>query len=323
MQDSAQIYAKHAIHQLAHICRHARWLFRPNVWISVGKLLAVNDLNAGDRKLDDAPKTPEDSGKIDDLYMHAVVDVFDAYKALQNTNWCAVHIGNKIFIEATCISTVSAPPNPVCVVMMRIDVKYKPLAQSGWSDEFIDEIVQKSVRYGIVQKGTHLIIQIFFEGLCQTPFFNKALGIIIIDDAGMGYCYNIPPGDCQHVAFRCVTRLLLLTTGTVPSILNNVVNYVGRTPYDDCLYAMFITATCATESANSKIKYIRSPCSDLINCRPSARSARPTRIVSNMRFLMLLCQPMCGDVVGELLLDETNTLDTFRSIAVHTRNNLE
>jgi hypothetical protein len=203
---------------------------------------------------------------------------------------------------------------------MRANIKFRPSPNIGWSDDFINGIVEKSVQYGVINRGTHVIIQIFFEGLCQTPNFNRAISVIIIDDTSMGYCYNVPRGDCEHVAFRCVTRLLQSTIGCMPSIFNNVVNYNARDPYDDCLYAMFITAACSTETTNSKIKNIKAPCSDLINCRPSARSARATRVVANMRFLMLLCQPMCGSIVDGLLLDERNTLDEFRSVTtnVHT-----
>jgi hypothetical protein len=303
------------VHQLAYICRGVRWLFRECVWLEVAKLLAINDDKACNMS-----KTLAGSSAMSNhtcLVGCMEMNVVDAYRALQNTNWCAVHTAHQVLVAATCTSTPAKIPNPICVVMLRVNIACRPSAHIGWSNEFINDIVQKSVKYGTIHHNTHVIVQIFFDGLCQTPHVKKALCVIVIDSIGMGYCYNVPRGDCEHIAFRCVTRILQLATGCVPSILNSVVCYSPRTPYDDCLYAMYITAACSTEHTKSMIRNIKTPCSDLISCRPSAKSARPTRIVANMRLLMLLCQPICTDIVDGLLLDEINILDEFRLIALN------
>ena len=292
-----------AIHQIAHICRHARWIFRSHLWIEVNRLLKMKDENEEHHGCEQNARS-----------VCVETNVKDAYTALQNTNWCAVHMTHGSFLNAPHSSTMAQVSSPVCVVMMRANVKYRPISDAEWSDNFIDDIVQNSVQYGTIESDTHVIVQIFFEGLCQTAYFDKALCVVVVDQAGIAYCYNMPRGACEHVAFLCITKLLQNTIGCAPSMFNNVVNYSPRTPYDDCLYTMFITAACCTETVKSKIRNCNNSCSDLINCRPSARSARATRVVANMRFLMLLCRPTCASIVDDLLLDEINVLDEFRSV---------
>jgi hypothetical protein len=111
------------------------------------------------------------------------------------------------------------------------------------------------------------------------------------------------------------------------------------------MYAIFLTSSCASETATVKIlnhdalgnasvdnassahsstlrrSYARS-CKkrenlcDLGVCKPSGSAARPTRVIANLRFLMFLTQPCSDGIVEEMLLDELNNFDVFRKIVM-------
>jgi len=55
------------------------------------------------------------------------------------------------------------------------------------------------------------------------------------------YCYNVPGGGCDHLLFRCVSRLLYLATRHPPSTIVEVVKY--RPAYDDTFHAMYESST--------------------------------------------------------------------------------
>lgn len=271
---------------VAFVARNARSLFRPEVWFQVGSLLA----NAPGL---DATNT-------------------DSFKALHYTN-----------NYSTTRVVAEDRPSLVSVVMLDINPGFPPRPYTNWSDGAIDKTVQRCSKYGEIQKHTHIVVQIFFKGM-----FNKkrtggclstdeAVGVILMSAKGVVYTYNVPGGLYEQLAYRVVSRLLLVTTGTFPHGVVNVINYKPRHAFDDHLYALFLTSATATESRKQALKNngtgIEIEAADLSTCRPSMRCCRPTRVIDNLRFLILLCKPLCAEVEKNLMLDETNTLDTFRS----------
>lgn len=119
-----------------------------------------------------------------------------------------------------------------------------------------------------------------------------------------------------------------------PSIMIRVVGFSARSNYDNYMYAMFLTSSCASEtimcnlpnrdspkkeytsssyrrSHSGSSQKIRKACG-IYMCKPSAESARPARVITNLRFMMLLSHPSSDFVLDEMLLDEINILDTFK-----------
>jgi hypothetical protein len=138
---------------------------------------------------------------------------------------------------------------------------------------------------------------------------HEAVSVVILDAAGIGYAYNTPKGDCSEIAFQCVSKLLEITTGISATMLIDVVPFKMHSRFDGGLYAYFVTSSCL-----SKLNDMKSRTYSLVDIRPSPKDARPTRIITNMKFLMdLLRSPRIQE---ELLLDELNVLDSFRTFMI-------
>ena len=270
--------------QLSYICRNARLSFRKSVWIEVVRVGIAN--NSKTRK------TLQDAVEI----------TADDFRILEYSNLNMVRLSRDA-VEAA---------NPVCIVVLHVN-----MAESHTrSQEFVEQIVRNATIHGDVTHNTHIIVQIFFVCERDNAIVHDAVSVVMVDGAGVAYFYNTPEGDHAQIAFECVSRLLQITTGTVISIAHHVVPFEARSRYDYCLYVVFLTASCTTESVSSAIRNANAPISDLINCRPSSRCARPTRVISNIRFLLFLCKPSSRKITEELLLDETNMLHSFRSVVV-------
>ncbi|KAJ1465001.1 hypothetical protein T484DRAFT_1757698 [Baffinella frigidus] len=273
---------------VAFVARHARSLFRSEVWHRVGSLLANE---AGPN-----------------------ADNYDSFTALQYTN----HNSTSVVADGC--------PSLVSVVMLEINPGIPPKPHTKWSAEAIDTTIQRCAKYGEIDKDTHIIVQLFFKGLMNKKGagacwpVDEAVGVILMSAKGMLYTYNVPGGVPEQLAFRVVSRLLSITTGNLPCGAFRIINYRPRTSSDDNLYAIFLTSSTTTESRKQALKDagtdIEVEAADLSTCRPSTRCCRPTRVIGNLRFLMLLCKPFCEDVESDLLLDETNTLDTFRRLTL-------
>jgi hypothetical protein len=240
---------------------------------------------------------------------------------------------------------------PACIIMLKIDMSLDGSCPGDWTPDKISSIVRSGVMYGSVQKDTHIIVQFFITGLlhdeksaCITPSLlvdtptskdkietskkvggvrtaeknsentrDAAVAVMIADRAGLVYCYNMPSGTCEKVSFRCMSTIMEASLQVSPSMTLGVIPYRPRSPYDDNLYAMYIACACVVESTKAATTGGHCSKSLLNSCRPSARSARATRVISNLRFLMFLCKPQCRDIVGDLLLDEINSLHAFQS----------
>jgi hypothetical protein len=265
----------------AFVARHARSLFRPSVWQQVGSLLA----NA------------------QNVHTHTN-ECFESFTALQYTNYNLVN-------AATQDSLVS-------VVMVNVNIG--PSSRyTEWSDQGIDEIVQRGVKYGGIEKDTHIIVQLFFKGMLEQKWpVDEAVAVVLMSAKGLAYTYNVPGGICEQLTRRIICRLLFVATGTFPSGVLRVINYKPRTPSDDNLYALFLTASTVTESRKQTFNDMQNGpeiAVDISTCRPPTRCCRPTRVIGNLRFLMLLCSPICEQLGNDLMLDETNSLDAFRRVA--------
>ena len=329
----------HNAQQLAYISRNTRWLFRKDIWGDVSAMLSHTKCAESTEQAAAAaaaaasldPCSRSSMGGEKPAYPLVEFHTADAVTALKHTNWNVVQQGKKTIRESCWISDVADAviQCPVAVVMLYVDVSTPPPAAKGWTDAYITSVIKNGVIYGSIDASTHIVLQIHYKGLDThssatssnnapglPPPMSEAIAVVIVDAAGMAYCYNMPGGDCEHVGFRCVSKLLQMTVAVTPSIILKVVNYRPRTPYDDNLYALYVTAACAADSSSNAVKNVGALRNDLASCRPSARCARPTRIVANLRFLMLLCNKECSQWVSELLLDEKNTLDAFRRIAI-------
>jgi hypothetical protein len=263
---------------------HARSLFRTDVWRQVATKMA------GKSGSNSQPREP------------------DTFKALHKINRMMVSFSPDDF-------TTGFSEHPVSVVFLSVDLKSHVLSQKT-----IAGIVDSGIMYGEIDQNSQIVIQILFRGLLtgnantnrDCTALDEAVALIIIKNDGMASGYNIPPGSAGAVVYRCVTRLLLQTTGRQPSMIVNTVMYCPRTLCDDCLYAMYVTAACV-----EGLKSIDFSESDEKN-HTSRRHARPTRVIANLRFLMLLRGDYCKEVACELLLDEVNTLDSIRCILQDT-----
>jgi hypothetical protein len=257
--------------------------------------------------------------------------------------------------DAAHISTPVDEFSPFAVVMISIDLSLEEHEEKTFSDEFIEKCVRDGSIYGKIGIKTHIVVQIFFTGLrsslgssvpiCNTGVqgairesgVNDAVGTIMIDSIGVGYVYNVPPNHCEGLAYRCVSRLMNVAIETKPAKFIKMIHYIPRSRHDDYMYTMFLTASCASESAmcaimaymstsGSAIKREwfspsvgyqedRKRCTSLAMCRPSKAIARPSRVISNLRFLVFLLN-QSNSVVDDLLLDERNSLDSFRRIVM-------
>jgi hypothetical protein len=272
----------HTGNSAAFVARHARSLFRASVWQQVGSLLAANAQNTN--------------------------ECFESFTALQYTNY----------------NLVNAAPHDsaalVSVVMVNVNIGSPSRPYPNWSDQGIDDIIQRGVKYGEIKKDTHIIVQLFFKGMLERNWpVDEAVAVVLMSAKGLAYTYNVPGGICEQLTRRIVYRLLFVTTASFPSGVLRVINYKPRTPSDDNLYALFLTASTATESRKQAFSDVQNGpdigAVDISTCRPPTRCCRPTRVIGNLRFLMLLCNPVCEQVGNELMLDETNSLDAFRRVA--------
>jgi hypothetical protein len=286
---------------LSGICTNARWTFRKSVWLSAAKLALENSQTG----------MHSDKGNNGgDIHDSSRVDRDKAFQLLEYANWNIVQEAYHTVSSSPRASCDTIVLSPVCVVMLHVDMNNA----SGltWSEKFIETIVRDGAIYGTVDTYTHIVIQIFFKRIGA----DETVSVIVADKGGMAYCYNLPGGDCQQLALRLVSTVLHLVVGAQVSMLHKIVPYQQRTYYDDCLFVMFITASCATASSLSAIQNANAPILDLGNCRPSVRHVRPTRIIANLRFLMFLCNPTSRTIVDDLLLDEVNILDSFRALVI-------
>lgn len=296
---------------LAYICINTRWLFRKSVWLASTTTVPNIETVVG------SGGCQYPSGKDGSVQ----TDRARAFGVLKYSNWNIVQDAHSTVTTALHALSFTAVPNPVCVVMLDIDMSEKP-AVGAWSDASIQQLIRNGTMYGTVGIHTHIIVQIFFKGIPygysrgRSTSTHETVSTVIVDSAGVEYCYNLPEDDCEQVALRCVSTILQLATGVKPSSMYKVVPFQRRTYYEDCLYAIFITASCATASSLCAIKHADDPDSGLFKCRPSSRCARPTRIIPNLRFLMFLCKPTSHSIVEGLLLDEVNTLDAFRNTVI-------
>ena len=325
---------------LAYICRNTRWLFRKSVWFDVSCLLSSSEdpgtgTTRGTRGDAPARNTKHD----DDAELPAHLNTADAVAALKHTNWNIVERAKQA-VRGGSISSNTDDNDaklccPIAVVMLSIDASAPHAPEQAWSDLYAKSIISNGVIYGTVDEDTHIVVQIRYVGLLNssvptalkkgahptppTPR-DEAIAVIVLDGAGMAYSYNMPEAGCESIALRCVSYLLKMTTAAATPTLSKVVNYRPRNPYDDNLYALYITAVCAREEGMGA--HVRGAGqqrrNNLTLSRASARCERPTRIISNLRFLMCLCKKDCVHVVADLLLDETNTFDEFKRTAIYT-----
>ena len=284
----------------------------------------------------------------------AALRTADAISALKYTNYNMVQHAKQVQSERCFGGDAAVPcPVAVIMLYVNVSAR-ETAVPGEWSDADITSIISSATVFGHVSASTHMIVQIHYTGVDDTSWpsppstlpgrkggvqpqqnqqqqqqqqqqqhqkphgaalpVGEALAVVITDRAGMAYCYNMPGGHCEDVGSRCVTKLLQMTVNVTPSTFLKVVNHRPRSCYDDNLYALYLTAACAAESTSSAARHPGGARSDLASCRPSARCARPSRIVANLRFLMGLCHTESSSVEAELLLDEKNTLDAFKRL---------
>ena len=330
--------------QLSYVAMYSRILFRKETWSKVGTVLSRSQEKfVSMTKKDD--HVFKDHVVEDDIDDHEVLKDGDGFAGLKRANWNMVSNSKDSISAAGYIAPNPDEFSPIAVVMIYIDVSVTELPLKEWSEQFIDDCVRNGCIYGKIGEKTHVVVQLFFTGIKSSSFYtssisndtllgqddrvsdvNDAVGVVIIDSLGTGYSYNIPTNHCQHLAFRSVSRLMDIAVGKPPTMVMKVVNHTRRSKYDDYLYAMFITSSCAAETTILGIQRLSPPVvgnkggrkgqSDLEMCRPSSRVARPTRVIANLRFLMFLSTSTKTGVTDDLLLDERNTLDSFRSMVM-------
>ena len=334
---------------IAYIAKYGRILFRKATWLKIGALLSCTSHN--------------DKAARSDMILKDV----DGLSALQRSNWNSV-VGTKNAIYAA--RNMEAKPDtfsPMAVVMICIDMSVQ---QSDiCSDDFIQKCVREGRIYGTIGTDTNVIVQVHFKNVtmpslplssttrlstnlkinrktmsettvdkasgssCDASKFKDFLCVVMIDAAGIGYSYNLPSNHCEQLVFRCVSRLMDVALGKKPSMMIRVVDHVFRSNYDDFMYAIFLTSSCASETTtlknlNQDVSMKMSTFSPhrrsygssnnhnkaggIRDCKPSAESAAPTKVISNLRFLMHLSQSTSSSVCDEMLLDEINILDAFK-----------
>ena len=338
---------------LAYISRNTRWLFRKSVWFDVSCLLSSREepgtgTNTPSARGDDAPAKNTKHGYTE---LQAELNPADAVTALKHTNWNMVERAKQVVRSGSSSSNSTADNNnnnnhnnnnntatqccPIAVVMLSIDVSVPHVPKQAWSDLYAKSIISNGVIYGTIDTHTHIVVQVRYVGLLNSGVpaaFKKsahgtppaprdeAIAVLVLDGTGMAYSYNMPEGACEKIALRCVSHLLKITTATTPPpTLSRVVNYRPRSPYDDNMYALYITAACASEGVDNYAGGAGPWRNNTLAIHSSsARCERPTRIISNLRFLMCLCKTECAPVVADLLLDETNTFDEFKRTVLNT-----
>ena len=334
---------------LALITRNARSLFRKDVWLQVATIMTClpyqfkSESNA--------------CGQLNQTQDHpCITKRSDAFDALRATNYNVVERARTAAASVSIPDTIRL--YPVCIVMIHINMAYSshsavkgvprdhslegvPAHESDtswsiprvdWSDDAITDIIENSTMYGKINPRTRVVVQIRFTGLLchgldtdtttngttytdgtatgtanvgsmKRATSDEAIAVVVSDQVGMAYSYNLPGNTIGSIASRCVSRLLWSSTGHQPSMIIHAVKYQPRCSYDGCLYALYITAGCAEEGIG------RCEC---------LRVDRPTRVIANLRFLMLLKGNKGAGIAAGLLLDECNTLDSFRRVTSTT-----
>jgi hypothetical protein len=234
----------------------------------------------------------------------------DASDALQKTNW------NIVELARVAAAGNEGGGSAVGIVMLSIDMAMPStngsIARIDWSKDAISDIVDEATVYGDISPSSQIIVQICFKGLRSHSFSaNKAVAVVVSDNTGMAYGYNLPENPAGSVAYKCVSKVLLNFTGSEPSMIVNVVKYTPRTLYDEYLYAMYITAACGEIVRAHVVSRSVDSSVERSTCRLSATSTSPTRVIANIRFLMFL--QGTGNT-EDLLLDERNSLDVVSRI---------
>ena len=296
---------------LSYVIRQSRTLFRKSIWLKVGAFLSSSKTQA-DNILDDS----------------------NGFRALKRCNWNLVSNSKQSVWNAAHISTPVDDFSAFAVVMISIDATLEENEETTFSDDFIKKCVRDGSIYGKIGNKTHIVVQIFFTGIrsslgssvpiCNTEEAIRASGVndavttIMIDSFGVGYVYNLPTNHCEGLAYRCVARLMDVAIETKPAKFIKMISYTPRSKHDDYMFSLFLTGSCASESTMSAIMGYqddRKRCTSLAICRPSKAIARPSRVISNLRFLVFLSN-QSNSVVDDLLLDERNSLDSFRRIVM-------
>jgi hypothetical protein len=342
--------------QVGYIARHAKCLFRKSVWSEVVSIMGTDDTDTTHTHsfLHD-PKTFS-------ALQHTNWNLVERARQNATVSSTTITAGTSVGAGGSHGGISASAYCPVCVVMFHVDMTpTTEHTRKGWSDTTIAEIVTKGVIYGAIKENTHIAVQIFFKGLRlgsgllsdpsvstdladakETDYMlDEAVAIVLVDKSAIAYCYNIPSDDYDKapigmtsVSQRLVARLLFVSTGQTMKQMVKMVGFKPRSPYDDNLYAMYITASCAFESttrafyasaaATAAAAAAGQTCccnaidhyyTDIGSCRPSQRRARPSRAISNLRFIMFMSSAKCCGLVEGLLLDELNTLDAFRRTA--------
>ena len=280
------------MHDLSHVARYSRILFKKKTWLKVGALISSCQSNSVKSK---------------------VFDHSDALGGLKRANWNMVSHTRESIGMAT---------SPLAIVMIQIDMSEKT---DGFSTVFVDECLRKGSIYGTIEEKTHVVVQLFFTNIdaksttsreCDTETTDQdeatelsTVCTVMVDSTGVSYSYNLPV-ECEQIAFECVGRLMRASVNSRPSIMLKMTSFSKRSRYDDLVYAMFLASVCASETSLG---------SKLVDCRPSKEVARPTRVITNLKFLMILSSPVARNVVDDLLLDELNILDVFRRVVMDIR----
>ena len=306
---------------IAFIIKNTRKLFRKSVWLEVAAMVTASTGNSSNVK----PRVVQDENEK------------EGWDALKRTNWNLVQAAEEEVFNSKPISVKTERTHPLAVVMLEIDLTIKDENYVFWEDSFVEDVVRHGRIYGRIEKKTHIIVQVKFTGLksaeMHIPYStdedkdiaetgDQTICVMILDSDGLVFFYNVPGGAAEQLASRCATQLLQVATSRTTSTINIVTPNTQRSLYDDCLYAIFITSACAFETTRYAVNSNSTPSNIwrgvLSSCVPSSRNARPTRVVANMRFLMLLSSERCGDIAKDLLLDERNTLDMFWKTVMET-----
>ena len=280
------------LHDLSYVARYSRLLFKKKTWLKVGALISSCQSKSENSK---------------------VFDHSDALGGLKRANWNMV---------SNTRDSIGVSTSPLAIVILQIDMSGHV---GGFSTVFIDECLRKGSIYGSIEEKTHVVVQLFFTNIgtelikvrsCDTETTDQCeatelstVGTVMVDSTGVSYSYNLPV-ECEQIAFECVGRLMVASVNSKPSIMLKMTSFDKRSRYDDYVYAMFLASVCA---------YQTSLRCKLVDCRPSKEVARPSRVITNLRFLMLLSSPVARNVVDDLLLDELNVLDVFRRVVMDIR----
>lgn len=257
---------------------YTRSLFRKAVWMQVAKNMSDTSLYLSDKE----------------NWERAT------FNALRKAN------SNVVKLSANQVELGEQRRYPLCVVLLFVHLTSPVL-----SNKTITRIVDSAEIYGDIDNWSRIVIQIVYKGLLKyntdSTEFDEAVSLVVVDNFGSASGYNIPGGCASAVAYRCVA-LLLQKTGCQPSMIVNHVLFHPRILCDNYLYAMYVTAACVQVPKSAY-------CMDSQKeSHVSWRYARPTRIIANLRFLILLRACDSKEIVCDLLLDEVNTLDSVRYI---------